>query len=577
MSDTSNNVDPITLQVLHNNFCSITDEAYIALMKSAYSTNIKERRDHSVALVDRHGRLIAQADNSLPIHLASMMGLVEVLLQRFRESDFADGDIFFANDPYVAGGTHLPDINLAMPLLAEGKLLGFVCNIAHHADMGGMMPGSMGGGMTEIFQEGLRLPVVKLFERGRLVQDMLDVFLLNTRVPAERRGDLFAQVAACRLAERRMRELLGIYPAATIDAAFAEIIVRTERRIRGHIARIPPGIYECADVLDDDGVETEDIPIRVSIEVRADSIRADFTASAPQVAGNINLTWAGTRACVCYAVKAMLDPEIPNNEGVLNAIEVVTRKGTILDAVFPASVAQRGQTCQRVADVTVAALGGALRDAAVGGSNGTSVTAVFTGVSPSSGEPYVYFESLGGGAGGRATKDGKDAVQVHITNTSNLPIEAIEMEYPLLVERYGLVEDSGGPGRHRGGLGIRRVVRPLGHTMTFSGCAERFRHPPPGTQGGGSGACGRYMIIGDDGTQQRLPAKFKAAAVRPDQCVLIESPGAGGFGPPKERDPELLAQDFISGKFSAAFLEKHYGRRPGARTRRKASKAGVGA
>lgn len=556
---TAPSIDPITLQVLHNNFRSITEEAFIALMKSSYSTNIKERRDHSVTLVDKRGRLVAQAENSLPIHLASMMGLVEVLLAKFKEEDFKDGDIYCGNDPYVAGGTHLPDINLAMPMIAEGRLIGFICNIAHHADMGGMMPGSMGGGMTEIFQEGLRLPAVKLFDGGRLVADILDIFLLNTRVPVERRGDLFAQIAACRLAERRMKELLTSYSASTLEASFAEIIARTERRLRSHISRIPPGTYKSTELMDDDGLGMQDIAIRLTIEVGLDFIRADFSESAPQAKGNINLVWGGTRACVCYAVKALLDPEIPNNQGMLDAIEVVTRKGTILDATFPAPVAQRGQTCLRVADVVVSALATALPLAVVGGSHGSATTAVFGGTIPETGEPYIYFESMGGGSGGRATKDGKDAVQVHITNTSNLPIEAMESEYPLYVESYSLRADSGGPGKFRGGLGIQRVVRPLGHTMTFSGCAERFRNAPPGVLGGAPGGCGRYALLDEDGSEQQLPAKFFGVAVRPDQRILIDTPGAGGYGPAAERDPALLSADLADGKFSAAFLSEHYG------------------
>ncbi|MDP7547594.1 MAG: hydantoinase B/oxoprolinase family protein, partial [Alphaproteobacteria bacterium] len=261
MTEASGNAgepDPITLEILRNSLRSITDETYIALTKAAYSTNIKERRDHSTALTDAQGRLVVQAENSLPIHLASMLGMMESLLDKYRVEDMVEGDIFVANDPYVAGGTHLPDVNLAMPCFAGGQLLGFVCNIAHHADIGGMTPGSMAGGMSEIYQEGLRIPLVRLFAGGELVQDIFDLLLLNVRVPHERRGDYFAQVAACRLGARRLGELSRRYDPAMLARSFDAIMDRTEARLRDGIANIPDGRYEFTDLLDNDGMGTDD-------------------------------------------------------------------------------------------------------------------------------------------------------------------------------------------------------------------------------------------------------------------------------------------------------------------------------
>ena len=554
-------LDPITLEIVQNGLRSITDEAFIALMKSAYSTNIKERRDHSAAIMSPRGALVAQAEHSLPIHLASMMGLMEALLAKYPPSDIHEGDIFIANDPHVAGGTHLPDVNMAMPVVVDGTVIAFVCNIAHHADIGGMAPGSMAGGMTEIYQEGVRIPVVRLFARGALVADMLDLLLLNVRVPEERRGDYFAQVAACRLAERRLRELASVHAPALLEAAFDEIIGRTERRLRAAIRTIPPGRYEFEDVMDDDGLGTSDIRIKVAITVDGERITFDFTGTAPQVAGNINLTPIGTRAAACYCIKALLDPDVPNNQGVLDAIEVVAPEGSIVGARFPAAVASRAHTCQRIIDVIIGALAPALPEQAVGAANGANTTAVFSGVDPRSGRPYVYLETLGGGFGGRATKDGKDGVQVHITNTSNLPVEAIEMEYPLLVESYGLVEDSGGAGRWRGGLGLRRVVRPLDHQAVFSGTGERFRTEPWGIFGGAPGASGRFERRSANGEVERLGNKPAEVTVRPDQAIVMETPGAGGYGDPATRAPERLEEDRRSGKFSVAYLAKHYGAR----------------
>lgn len=553
------NVDPITLEIVHNGLRSITDEAFIALMKSAYSTNIKERRDHSVTICDLGGRLIAQAENSLPIHLASMLGLMEKVLEKVPLADMREGDIFVANDPHVAGGTHLPDVNMAMPVFVEGRLLAFVCNIAHHADIGGMVPGSMAGG-TEIYQEGLRIPVIRLFRAGALQEDILDLLLLNVRVPMERRGDYFAQVAACRLGERRLVELAETWSPATLQAVFDEVVARTERRMSDAIGRIAPGVYTFADVMDDDGFGAHDIPIVCRIEIDGGRFRIDFAGSGAQVAGNINLKLSGTVAAVAYALKALLDPDVPNNHGVMQAIEVTVPEGTILNARFPAAVAARANTCQRVIDVVLGALAPALPDRAVGAANGANTTAVFSGTNPATGADYLYLETLGGGFGGRATKDGKDGVQVHITNTSNLPVEAIEMEYPLLVESYGLVEDSGGAGQHRGGLGLRRIVRPLGHTAVFSGQGERFAHRPWGIFGGASGACGRFLLREPDGATRPLPAKPSSMSVAPDQALVVETPGAGGYGEPSRRLASDVADDRRQGKFSAAYLERNYER-----------------
>ena len=443
MTSPSPALDPITLEILFNSLRSVTDETFVALTRSAYSTNIKERRDHSTTICDAAGQLIVQAENSLPIHLASMIGLMACLLEKFGPDDITEGDLFVANDPHVAGGTHLPDINMAMPVFSDGRVVAFMCNIAHHADVGGMAPGSMAGGMSEIYQEGLRIPVVKLFRGGELQQDLFDLLLLNVRLPEERRGDYYAQIAACRLGERRLQEICAAYSATTVETAFADIIERTAARMRDGIGGIPDGTYRFDDVMDDDGLGTVDIPIRLVITVAGDTIRFDFTGTAPQVSGNINVTLNATQAAVCYALKALLDPEIPNNQGVIGVCDIVTEKGSLLDCVAPSPVAARVNTSQRIIDVVIGALADALPDAVVGAANGANTTAVFSGIDPQTGAGYLYLETLGGGFGGRNDRDGKDGVQVHITNTSNLPIEAIEMEYPLRVESYGLVEDSG--------------------------------------------------------------------------------------------------------------------------------------
>ncbi|MEX0409586.1 hydantoinase B/oxoprolinase family protein [Aquibium sp. LZ166] len=552
-------IDAVTVEIIHNALGSVVDESFLALMKSAFSQNIKERRDHSTALADTKGRLVVQAKDSLPIHLGSMMGLMEVLLKRVPLEEMREGDLFVANDPFEAGGTHLPDLNVAMPVFDKGRVVGFVCNIAHHADFGGMTPGLMGGGMTEIYQEGLRVPLVRLYSAGHLNRDIYDLILLNTRVPEERRGDLNAQIAAARLGARRFAEVIGRYGSGTLEAAFGEIIRRTEIRMRHAIGQLPDGIYRFRDVMDDDGCGNRSLPIEVKVTIAGDRLHVDFSGTAAQTAGNINCTPSATLSAISYTIKALLDPEVANNQGVLDVCEWSAPAGSLVNAVFPASVANRAHTCQRIIDALIGALAEAVPDKAVGAGNGANTTAVFTGIDPATGRRYIYFETLGGGFGGRSTHDGKDGVQVHITNTSNLPVEAIEMDYPLRVIEYGLVQDSGGAGTYRGGLAIRRVLSPIGHTCTFSGSGERFDSRPWGIFGGQDGRSGRFMRFEPDGSETELPSKPAGVDFGPGQAIAIETPGAGGYGAPAGRDPALIARDRASGKFSDAFIARCYG------------------
>jgi N-methylhydantoinase B len=557
-------IDPITLEIVSNGLKSIADETYIALMKSAYSTNIKERHDHSTAIIDPLGRLIVQAENSLAIHLGSMMGLMNTLLAKIPLGEVREGDIFISNDPYEAGGSHLPDVNMAMPVFSGDKLVCFMCNIAHHADIGGITPGSMAGG-TEIYQEGTRIPVIRLFRRGELQTDILELLLLNARVPEERRGDYFAQVAACRLGVRRVTDMIEARGVPLLEAAFDEIIQRTRDRLLEALSRIPPGEYAFEDVMDDDGVGTTDIPIKLKVTVPPrgsnQKVLFDFTGTGSQVKGNINSTVTVTLAAVLYSLKALLDPEVPNNQGLIEIVDIDAPLGSLINSRFPAAVAARANTAQRIVDVVIGALAPAIPEAAVGAANGANTTAVFFGHDPRHNRHYVYLETLGGGFGGRFTKDGKDGVQVHITNTSNLPVESIEMEYPLLVESYGFVQDSGGAGKHRGGLGLRRVVRPIGHTMTFSGQGERFMNKPWGIFGGRPGGTGKFVKL-SVGKEVPLPTKPANLEVKESEAIVVETPGAGGYGNPAERDRTDVERDLISGKFSRDFIRKNYGAEP---------------
>jgi len=550
-------LSPIDVELLRNGLAGICDEMYTAIMKSAYSTNIKERHDHSAAIFDAAGRVVVQGE-SLPLHLASMLGLVEVVLARFGRDGIRPGDMFISNDPFVGRGSHLPDVSILAPVFRDGKLALFVSNIAHHSDIGGMAPGSMAGGMTEIYQEGLRIPPIRIVADGKIVDDVLQLILLNVRVPHERRGDYNAQIAGNRLGLRRLDELFRRWSADQVERGCQAIIDSVARRMRAGIKGLPDGTYKFADVLDDDGMGATDIAVKVAIRIKGDEIWFDFAGTSPQVRGNMNNSFAGLQASALYALKVLIDPEGPTNLGMLEPVHIVAPPSSVVHASFPAATAARAQTCQRVVDVILGALAKAVPERVVAASNGANGVATFSGTGPD-GRYYLYMETLGGGAGARAYKDGTDGVQVHITNTSNLPIEALENEYPLIIERYELIEDSGGAGKWRGGMGLRRVYRGLGHDLTFSGQGERGVHPPWGLFGGQPGGRSKIEVIHDSGKHQRLANKPSSLEVPPSAVVAIETPGAGGYGPPRQRAREKIAEDARSGKFSKAYMRKHYG------------------
>lgn len=334
---------PIEIELIWSALSSITDETYAAVMKAAYSTNIKERRDHSTAVFDARGRIVVQG-MSLPLHLTSMLGLVEVVLERHDIADIKPGDMFASNDPFVGRGSHLPDVALVAPVFREGELVLFVANIAHHSDIGGMAPGSMAGGMTEVYQEGLRIPPIRIVREGEIDRDIFDLILLNVRVPRERRGDYLAQIAANMLGVRRCHEVIERWSMGAVHQACDEIIEAVQRRMRAGIATLPDGEYRFRDVMDDDGVGAVDIPLAVRIVVEGEEILVDFEGSAPQVSGNINLSIAGLQAGVLYALKVLIDPDGPTNHGVLEPVTIEAPLGTITNAVFPAATAARAQT-----------------------------------------------------------------------------------------------------------------------------------------------------------------------------------------------------------------------------------------
>ena len=335
-----------------------------------------------------------------------MLGLLDILIEKYGD-DIHEGDIFIANDPHVAGGTHLPDLALVSPVFVDGKTLGICCHLAHHADVGGAAQGSMSGGMREIWQEGLRIPVMRVYSRDKLNSEVMELLLLNMRLPDERRGDLNAQIAACHLGVQRMKTLFAQYGSSTVSTAFTEILARTDRRMKTAIAQIPDGSYAFEDVLDDDGLDARDIRFKLEVRKTGEQIVFDFTGTDPQVPGNVNLTLLAVQSAVCYALKSLLDPALPNNQAAIDAIDIIAPVGSIANCVTPGAVALRANTCQRVVDVIIGALADVLPEKAIGAANGANTSIVFAGTDPSTGNPYVYLETLGGGMARVRTKTAK--------------------------------------------------------------------------------------------------------------------------------------------------------------------------
>ena len=544
------------LEILSNRLLSVAEEMGAVLIRTAYSTNIKERRDCSTAVFDAHGQMIAQAE-LIPMHLGSLLGAVEAVLTKY--SDMQPGDMFITNDPYSGGGTHLPDIAIVAPVFIEDTLVGFTANIAHHADVGGKVPGSTSGDATSIFQEGIRIPLARICTANQLNQDVVDFVLLNSRTPAERDGDLGAQIAANRTGVRRLVSVVSRYGIKTYFKGVAMLIDYAEKLLRANIAKLPSGTYSFTDYLDDDGIHLGvPVPITMTVTIDGDQAIVDFTGSSPQVSGPINVPLNGTLATVFYCFKALVGSDIPSNHGIYRALSVVAPENSIVNCSPPAPVGERIDTCQRIADTFFGAMFAAAPDRVIAASNSSVTTATFSGIHPDTGDFYVYLETIGGGMGAHAQGDGLSGVQVHMTNTSNLAIEALEREYPLLVERYCLIVDSGGAGQYRGGLGIQRDIRALHDGVVFSGLADRQQNPPWGLADGREGATGEYLLQPVDGSSQILSSKVSNVQLRAEDMLSVRTPGAGGYGSPLNREPRQVMRDLIEGKISPRSAVEDY-------------------
>jgi N-methylhydantoinase B len=539
MNDTPprpNTIDPITLEVLRNALESIADEMGAVLKRTSFSPNIKERMDASCAIFDADAQLVAQAEH-VPVHLGSMLRAVRATVDAVGAID--EGDVVIVNDPFT-GGSHLPDITIVAPVYLEEMHLGYVATRAHHADIGGMEPGSMPGKSREVYQEGLIIPAVKLYRRGELQDDVMRLILANVRTPAERRGDLNAQLAALRVGQLRVAELARRNGADLVTAGFAALLDYAERRMRRRLADFPPGTYFAEDFLDDDGWSDAPVKVALAITVSLEKLVLDFAGSSPQRPGNINAVAPMTYSASFFAIKVLTDPEVPVNAGTFRSVELRLPEGSFLASRPPAAVcAGNTETTQRVADTVLKVCAQFAPDRVPAASQGTMNSVIIGGHDPrgndapggdaQGGRPYSYYETIGGGQGGRPMGPGDDGIQCNMTNTMNTPVEALEITYPLRVERYELREGSAGEGKHRGGNGLIRAIRILGHEARVSLQCERRRFAPYGLHGGADGKPGRNAALHADGQIEELPGKA-SVTLGDGEIVIVETPGGGGWG-----------------------------------------------
>jgi N-methylhydantoinase B len=533
-------IDPITVEVIGSALASITEEMGEALVRASYSTNIKERRDCSTALFDRAGNALCQAEH-IPMHLGSFLEAIPHITRRFPLEDIHPGDVFIGNDAYQGGGTHLPDIVLAEPVFVDRSLIAWAINTAHHSDFADR-------GHAHIYQEGLRIPPVRLYREGVLQTDIQSLILLNCQVPHERVSDLRAQMSANRVGVQRLQALCAKYGTERVLRAGDALQDYAERKMRAGIAAIPDGVYTFSDTFDSLQFEG-DAQFSVAITVTGDSMHLAFEAP-PQMRNALNVIHTALLATCYYAVKAVVDPTILPNAGLARPLTVAAPKGSLLNCEHPAAVNSRLSACQRVADIVFGALSKALPGKVMAAGNGCCAAAIFSGAQDD-GSLWVYLETIGGGGGARPSADGLSGIHVHLTNTSNLPVEALELEYPLTLLRYELVDDSAGAGAWRGGMGLRRVYR-AESTCRIGVEVSRLTSQPWGLDGGTAAQGAACLLNG-------APLSARSTLLQPGDVIELITPGGGGYGTPSSRPPEAVQRDLLEQRISRGFAQRVYG------------------
>ena len=547
-------IDPVTLEVVGNYLVAAVREMGTTLRRTAYSTLIREEMDCSTALFDPEGQLVAQADH-VPSHQGTLSLAAKAVLGTMA---LEPGDVVILNHPY-RGGTHHPDIMIFKPVFHADALVALAGALGHHLDVGGRAAGSISTDARDVFEEGLMIPPLKLYRRGALVEDIFEMIRSNIREPEKTLGDLRAQLAAVAVGERRFLELSAKHGPKRLGEIVAACLDNSERLMREDLRAYPDGRYAAEGFMDGDGISDEPVRIFVTVTLEDGSVVVDFTGSSSQVKGPFNCALSSAYASVYCAVRYMVNPLILQNEGCYRPIQVVLPEGSIVKPVPPAPLSGRFHTLERIANTIVMAFNQARGNQAVGSTHAHLSSFSVSGRHPVSQKPYVFFEILGGGWGGTAAGDGLDATFGLMANCLDVPIEALELEYPLRVERYELQPDSGGPGRHRGGLGLRREVRYLSGEGYFTNRSDAQKFPPPGVLGGRVGLPSRHGLVRADGTVVALPSKVTNLAIAAGDLVVMETAGGGGWGPPTGRDPALVLRDVLDGKVSLAQAREVYG------------------
>lgn len=551
-------IDPITLEVLRNRLDAVANEMQVTLLRSAVSVILKEGEDCSCGLFDMSGETIAQACAN-PLHLGIMSPAVRTVLEAFPPSTLAESDVYVLNDPYM-GGTHLPDVIIATPIFISGRPVAMSAALAHQEDMGGKTPGSMPADATEIFQEGLIIPPSKLHDRGVPNETLVAVIRRNVRLPDVVMGDFAAQLASVKVGARGYRGMVEEFGEATVAGAIRTLCEQAEVLTRTALGVIPDGEYRFRDFVDNDGLDVERrLPIEVALRVtRGSDVTVDFTGSAPQTGGPVNIGYWGTVSSVYFCFRAFAGPDIPVNSGATAPIRVIVPEGTFLNPRYPAPVSIRAHTAKRVVDAVFGALAQAVPDRVTAASSGSMSVCSFGGIDVRTGRYFGCTDIVAGGMGARPSKDGIDLLETDITNCMNIPVEAFEAHYPLRLLKTRYRADSGGAGRFRGGLGIERTIEAVSGPVQCSFRSDRHFTAPWGLHGGLPGERWRTRVERADGTQEQIPSK-RVFALNAGDRLMMETGGGGGYGDPLERAPERVLEDVIDGKVSSEAARRDYG------------------
>jgi len=540
------------MQVIRYGLEAIADDMGHNLMRMGRTTIVKEIQDINCAILDASGGILSQA-NLCPLMLFSLPSTAENMLKRV--STFEEGDIIISNDPYL-GGQHLLDMQFFAPVFFEGQLIAFVADIAHQLDMGGAVPGGVAGGLTEIYQEGLRVPFVKLYRAGKEDPQIFDIISKNIRIPEKTLEDFRAQAATATWGAGRMKKLVGKYGLETFTECTRMLNDYGEEIVRRALENMPDGDYTGEDYLDDDGHSQDPLRVQVNVHIEGNEMRVDFTGSSLQAKGNVNSPWACTQGGVFYAIVGIVDPYMVVNSGTFRPIKVESEEGLITKPRPPAGVTARSQTMTKITEAMLKAMSQVVPERVVAGSHGQACTCSFMGIHPETEKPFGYIEIQGGGAGARPDKDGPDGQDLHLGRFMNTPVEAAELENPVMIERYELIQDSGGPGTYRGGLALRRDIR-FFTDVTWARYSDRQKYHPLGLFGGMQGTTGSLTL--NPGTEQEQKCKSKGVDdLKAGDVLSIRLPGSGGYGPPWRRDPALVHRDLIQDKISLKSAEEDY-------------------